>query len=420
MGQDTVRQQALAAKEAAGQMALLSEEVRNAMLRSMAMALREHSEQILAANAEDVEAAAADGMSASKLDRLTLDSGRIEGMAASLEDLAGLADPVGRITQARTLDSGVELEQVTVPLGVVAMVYEARPNVTADAAGICLKAGNSCILRGGSAAVRSNAVIAEALRQAAVSQGAPAHCITLIADTGHAATDELLRLRGVVDLLIPRGGAGLIRHCVENALVPVIETGTGNNTVYVHDPADIDQAVSIILNAKCSRPSVCNAIEHVLADASIASELYAALLPELADEGCEIRGDEQVRIAGAAAKVPVLAAVDEDWDTEYLDLVISIKTVAGPDQAIAHINAHGTGHSECIVTRDQAAAEHFLASVDAAAVYCNASTRFTDGGEFGLGAEIGISTQKTHVRGPFALDALVTTKYLLRGTGQVR
>lgn len=420
MAQKTVRQLALQAKEAAGKMAAATEDMRNAALRGMATALRKHAEEILAANAVDMEAARKDGMGAPKLDRLRLDGGRIDGMASALEDLALLPDPVGVVRQKRTLESGIDLELVTVPMGVIAMVYEARPNVTADAAGISLKAGNACILRGGSSAVHSNIVIAEVLRRAAAAQGLPEHCITLIDSTDRADTDELLRMRGVVDLLIPRGGAGLIRHCVETATVPVIETGTGNNSVYVHDPADIDKAVNIILNAKCSRPGVCNAIENVLADASIADDLYAALLPELAEEGVEIRGDRTVCEAGAACGVTVLRAAEDDWDTEYLDLVISIKTVDGEDEAIGHINAHGTGHSECIVTEDQMDAEKFLASVDAAAVYWNASTRFTDGGEFGLGAEIGISTQKSHVRGPFALDALVTTKYLLRGTGQVR
>ena len=420
MAQMTVRQLALQAKDAAGRMAAATEDMRNAALRGMASALREYTEDILAANDVDMEAARRDGMSAPKLDRLRLDGGRIDGMASALEDLALLPDPVGVVRQKRTLESGVDLELVTVPMGVIAMVYEARPNVTADAAGISLKAGNACILRGGSSAVHSNVVIADVLRRAAAAQGLPEHCITLIDSTDHADTDELLRMRGVVDLLIPRGGAGLIRHCVETATVPVIETGTGNNTVYVHDPADIDKAVNIILNAKCSRPGVCNAIENVLADASIADDLYAALLPELADEGVEIRGDQKVREAGAVCGVSVLPAADDDWDTEYLDLIISIKTVEGIREAIDHINAHGTGHSECIVTEDQMDAEKFLASVDAAAVYWNASTRFTDGGEFGLGAEIGISTQKVHVRGPFALDALVTTKYLLRGDGQVR
>lgn len=420
MAQATVREQALLAKAAAAQMAQADVGTRNEALRRMAQALRQHAASILEANAVDMAAAREAGMPAPKLDRLQLTDERVNDMAVALEHLAQLPDPVGQVRQERTLDSGVRLQLVTVPMGVVAMVYEARPNVTADAAGISLKAGNACILRGGSSAVHSNTVIAGVLEQAAVMAGLPAHCITLIADAGHAATDELLRMRGVVDLLIPRGGAGLIRHCVETATVPVIETGTGNNTVYVHDPADIDQAVRIIMNAKCSRPGVCNAIENVLADRSIAPALFDKLLSALAGAGVEIRGDEVVRQAGARQGIAVTPANDEDWDTEYLDLIISIKTVAGLDQAIDHINAHGTGHSECIVTSDQAASERFLAQVDAAAVYWNASTRFTDGGEFGLGAEIGISTQKTHVRGPFALDALVTTKYLLRGDGQVR
>lgn len=416
----TVKEQALKAKEAARQMATASEDERNRALRAMAAALRAHTDEIVVANGVDMDAARQSGMSAPKLDRLLLDSERIEGMAQALESLALLPDPVGQVKQERTLASGVQLQLITVPMGLVAMVYEARPNVTADAAGIALKSGNACILRGGSSAVHSNGVITEVLRGAAEEAGLPAACITLIADAGHEATDELLRLRGIVDLIIPRGGAGLINHCVETALVPVIETGTGNNTVYVHAPAAIDQAVSVIVNAKCSRPGVCNAIENILADEALAPELYPALLPVLADAGVEIRGDELVQEAGAACGVSVLPAADEDWDTEYLDLIVSIKTVTGPDQAIEHINAHGTGHSECIVTNDGKAAERFLASVDAAAVYWNASTRFTDGGEFGLGAEIGISTQKMHVRGPFALEALVTTKYLLRGTGQVR
>ncbi|MGI6591278.1 MAG: glutamate-5-semialdehyde dehydrogenase [Eggerthellaceae bacterium] len=420
MAQMTVKEQALLAKEAARKMAVVSAEARNRALCNMAHALRDHTDQIVEANGIDMDAARKDGMSAPKLDRLMLDAERIEGMAQALESLALLPDPVGQIRQERTLASGVQLQLVTVPMGVVAMVYEARPNVTADAAGISLKAGNSCILRGGSSAVNSNIVIAEVLRQAAVAAGLPEHCITLIGTKGHAATDELLRLRGIVDLLIPRGGAGLINHCVETATVPVIETGTGNNTVYVHAPADLSEAVRIIMNAKCQRPGVCNAIENVLADEALAPELYVKLLPALAEAGVEIRGDEPVQEAGERCGVAVVPAKDEDWDTEYLDLIISIKTVTGPDEAISHINEHGTGHSECIVTDDEDAAERFLASIDAAAVYWNASTRFTDGGEFGLGAEIGISTQKTHVRGPFALEALVTTKYLLRGTGQVR
>lgn len=417
---DQVRRIAEEARAASGALAQTSADERNGALASMAAALRSHAAAIVEANGCDMDAARKAGTKEGLLDRLMLDEDRVEAMAAALEDLVALPDPLGAVQQKRTLESGIELQRVSVPLGVVAVVYEARPNVTADAAGIALKAGNACILRGGSSAVHSNVVIAEVLRQAAVAQGLPEHCITMIGSTDHAATDELLRMRGVVDLLIPRGGAGLIRHCVETATVPVIETGTGNNTVYVHDPADIDQAVNIILNAKCSRPGVCNAIENVLADASIAGALYAALLPELSDEGVEIRGDQVVRDAGAACGVTVLPATDGDWDTEYLDLIISIKTVENEDEAIEHINAHGTGHSECIVTGDQMDAEKFLASVDAAAVYWNASTRFTDGGEFGLGAEIGISTQKMHVRGPFALDALVTTKYLLRGNGQVR
>lgn len=408
------------ARAASVRLAQTSNDERNGALRAMAQALRESAPAVLKANAVDVAAAREKGTKESLIDRLLLTDARIEDMAAALESLAELPNPLGRTLEQRTLESGIRLERVSVPLGVVAVVYEARPNVTADAAGICLKSGNACILRGGSMAARSCAAIARVISAAAEQAGMPEGSIGIVASTDRAATDVLMGLHGLIDVLVPRGGAGLIRHCVETATVPVIETGTGNNTVYVHDPADIDQAVNIILNAKCSRPGVCNAIENVLADASIAGALYAALLPELSDEGVEIRGDQVVRDAGAACGVTVLPAMDGDWDTEYLDLIISIKTVENEDEAIEHINAHGTGHSECIVTGDQMDAEKFLASVDAAAVYWNASTRFTDGGEFGLGAEIGISTQKMHVRGPFALDALVTTKYLLRGNGQVR
>ena len=418
--EQTVRQAAELAKQASVDLGTTTGEQRNAALFAMAKALREQTPAIIAANDADMAAAREKGTSAPLLDRLMLDEGRIAGIASALEDLAALPDPLGVIQQERTLDSGVSLQRVSVPMGVVAMVYEARPNVTADAAGICIKTGNACILRGGSLAINSCLAIADVLHDAAVSAGMPKNCIIPVRTTDRSATDDLLKMRGLVDLLIPRGGAGLIQHCIANATVPVIETGVGNCHVYVHAPADIEMARRIIMNAKTQRPGVCNAIESLLVDREFANDLLTAVLPDLAGAGVVIHGDEAAQAAGAAVGVDVIPATEEDWGTEYLDLEISVKAVEGPEEAIAHINRYGTNHSECIVTQDEAAAERFLAQVDASSVYWNASTRFTDGGEFGLGAEIGISTQKLHARGPFALEALCSYKYLLRGTGQVR
>ena len=418
--EQTVRGAAELAKQASLGMAITTGEARNAALFAMARALRENTAQIVAANDADMQAAREKGTPAPLLDRLMLDAGRIEGMASALEALAALPEPLGVVQQERVLDSGVRLQRVSVPMGVVAMVYEARPNVTADAAGICIKTGNACILRGGSLAIHSCLAIADVLHAAAVSAGMPENCIIPIRTTDRAATDELLKMRGLVDLLIPRGGAGLIQNCIANATVPVIETGVGNCHVYVHEPVDLDMAKNIIMNAKTQRPGVCNAIESLLVDRTIAFEVLAQVLPALNEAGVVIHGDETVCECGKAAGVPVTPATEVDWGTEYLDLEISIKTVDSVDEAIAHVNRYGTNHSECIVTQDEAAAERFLALVDASSVYWNASTRFTDGGEFGLGAEIGISTQKLHARGPFALEALCSYKYLLRGDGQVR
>lgn len=416
----TVRQTAELAKQASVEMATTSGEVRNAALFAMAAALREKAGDIIAANDVDMQAAREKGTPGPLLDRLMLDEGRIEGIASALEDLAALPDPLGVVQQERTLDSGVRLQRVSVPMGVVAMVYEARPNVTADAAGICIKTGNACILRGGSLAIHSCLAIADVLHEAAVAAGMPRNCIAAVRTVDRSATDELLTMRGLVDLLIPRGGAGLIQHCIANATVPVIETGVGNCHVYVHAPADIDMACRIIMNAKTQRPGVCNAIESILVDSSIAPELLQAVLPQLAQAGVKLHGDATVCEEGSKLGIEVIPATEEDWATEYLDLEVAIKCVEGPDEAIAHVNRYGTNHSESIVTADEAAAERFLAQVDASSVYWNASTRFTDGGEFGLGAEIGISTQKLHARGPFALEALCSYKYLLRGDGQVR
>lgn len=336
--------------------------------------------------------------------------------------------------EQRTLESGIQLTRVSVPLGVVAVVYEARPNVTADAAGICLKSGNACVLRGGSLAAKSCAAIAHVLHDAAVSAGMPEGCIGIIESTDRAAADVLMSLHGIVDVLVPRGGAGLIRHCVECAKVPVIETGTGNCHVYVHETADFARARSIVVNAKCRRYGVCNACETLLVDEAVALDFLPELFGLLADKGVHIHGDElacKAALAAGADRLPVGPALrieratEADWGTEYLAPELAVRCVSGLDQAIAHINRYGTKHSEAIVADEGSAAgaqaiERFANEVDAAAVYVNASTAFTDGGMFGLGAEIGISTQKLHVRGPFALEGLTSYKYVLRGTGQVR
>ncbi len=427
--EESVRDIALRAQAASHAVGRASEEVRNQALFAMAASLREHVADIVAGNAVDMEAGEVAGMSSGLLDRLYLDEGRIHAMADALESLAGLPDPLGRVLEHRELEGGIDLTRVSVALGVVAMVYEARPNVTADAAGICLKSGNACVLRGGSQALHSNAAIVSALRQAVSSVGLPADCISFIETTDRSATDALMQLHGIVDVLIPRGGAGLIRHCIECSRVPVIETGTGNCHTYVHETADFDRACAILLNAKTQRVGVCNACESLLVDESIAADFLPKALAALARAGVTIHGDATARHAAERAGDAVLSnfvdATDDDWGREYLALEISVKAVSGVEEAVEHINRYGTKHSECIVADEtsqmgRAAIEEFLAGVDAAAVYANASTRFTDGGCFGLGAEIGISTQKLHARGPFALEALTTYKYQLRGSGQVR
>lgn len=424
MAEKTVREEvqriAEEARAASGALAQTSAEERNGVLAAMAAALRSHAEEIIAANALDMVAARKAGTKESLLDRLMLDEGRVEAMAAALEDLVALSDPLGRVQDARTLSNGIELERVSVPLGVVAVVYEARPNVTADAAGICLKSGNAAVLRGGSMAARSNEAVARVLADAAASAGMPHGCVGLVASTERAAADELMQLHGVIDVLIPRGGAGLIRHCVETSKVPVIETGTGNCHVYVHASADFDKARAIIVNAKCRRLGVCNAAETLLVDATAAEGFLPAALAELAARGVTLHADERASAVAAARGIETQPATEDDWATEYLAADLAVRVVDGVDEAIDHVNRYGTKHSEAIVAEDEAACEAFLARVDAAAVYANASTAFTDGGQFGLGAEIGISTQKLHARGPFALDALTSYKYVLRGSGQVR
>ena len=429
-----VRAIAEAAKAAAAPLAQTSADVRNNALAAMAAALRANRVDVLAANAQDMDAARAAGTQESLLDRLMLDEARIEAMAGALEELVALPDPLGRVQEQRTLESGIQLTRVSVPLGVVAVVYEARPNVTADAAGICLKSGNACVLRGGSLAAKSCAAITHVLHDAAVSAGMPAGCIGIIESTDRAAADVLMSLHGIVDVLVPRGGAGLIRHCVECAKVPVIETGTGNCHVYVHETADFARARNIVVNAKCRRYGVCNACETLLVDEAVALDFLPELFGVLADKGVHIHGDElacKAALAAGADRLPVGPALrieratEADWGTEYLAPELAVRCVSGVDQAIAHINRYGTKHSEAIVADEGSAAgaqaiERFVNEVDAAAVYVNASTAFTDGGMFGLGAEIGISTQKLHVRGPFALEGLTSYKYVLRGTGQVR
>ena len=429
MSNDLIKAEVLeiaqAARGASGALGCKSAAERDEALRAMAAALRAHVAEIVEANGRDMDAAREAGTKESLLDRLMLDEGRVEAMAAALEDLVALPDPLGEVQEERVLYNGIELTRVSVPLGVVAVVYEARPNVTADAAGICLKAGNACVLRGGSMAAASNAAISRVLHDAAVSAGMPRGCIGSIASTDRAATDELMQLHGTVDVLIPRGGAGLIRHCVECSKVPVIETGTGNCHVYVHGSADLAKATAIVENAKCRRYGVCNAAETLLVDRAIAEEFLPGAMELLASHGVALHCDDASfaiaeKLTAAGGELVFDRADEGDWATEYLAPEIAVKCVEGVDEAIAHVNRYGTHHSEAIVAEDGAACERFLARVDAAAVYANASTAFTDGGQFGMGAEIGISTQKLHARGPFALRALTSYKYVLRGDGQVR
>jgi len=412
-----IMQLALRAREAARVLARTSTAVRDGALVAMAAALCANSERILAANALDMDAARVAGTPAPLLDRLMLDADRIAGIANAVEALSREVDPIGEVVSGHRMPNGIWLQQVRVPLGVVAMIYEARPNVTADAAALCIKTGNAAVLRGGSLAIHSCLAISDVLAEAATRAGLPENAIQSITSTDRAATDELMSLHGLIDVLIPRGGAGLIRNCVENSKVPVIETGVGNCHIYVHADADADMALRIVLNAKCQRPGVCNAAESLLVDEAVCETHLPPILRALADAGVEIHADERTRSLGVVEVVP---ATEEDWGTEYLDLKMSVKVVAGLDEAIEHVNTYGTKHSEAIVTGDYEAARRFLDEIDAAAVYVNASTRFTDGGEFGLGAEIGISTQKLHARGPMGLVALTSTKYLAMGDGQVR
>ena len=404
------------ARVAAAGLAPLPRKDKDAALRAMADALVARAEEVLAANAEDVAAGRESGTSEAMLDRLSLTTARIEAMADGLRHVATLPDPVGEVVRGSSLPNGLELRQVRVPLGVVGIVYEARPNVTADAAGLCLKSGNAVLLRGSASAYRSNRVLVDVLADAATAAGMPADSISLVPGTDRSSVKELMQARGLVDVLIPRGGAGLIEAVVTESQVPVIETGVGNCTVYVDASADLDKAVAITVNSKTHRPSVCNTAETLLVHADVAEAFLPRAVEALRAAGVVLHADERARAYDPAA-VPV---TDEDWAAEYLSLDLAVGVVDSLDDAVAHIRRWGSGHTEAIVTRDVDEARRFVRSLDSAAVMVNASTRFTDGGEFGFGAEIGISTQKLHARGPMGLPELTSTTYVVTGEGHVR
>ena len=402
------------ARTAAAALAPLPRGVKDAALHAMADALLARQDEVLAANAEDVEAARGEGTPETQLDRLALTADRVRAMADGLRHVAGLPDPVGEVVRGSTLPNGLELRQVRVPLGVVGIVYEARPNVTADAAGLCVKSGNAVLLRGSASAYRSNAALVEVLARAATQAGLPEHSVQLVPGTDRSSVTELMRARGLVDVLIPRGGAALISAVVEGSQVPVIETGVGNCTVYVDAEADLDMAVAIVVDAKTTRPSVCNAAETLLVHADVAAEFLPRV--EKALEGVRLHADDRA----AALLGDSVPAGDDDWSAEYLSLDLAVGVVDSLEAATDHIRRWGSGHTEAIVTRSVAASRRFVARLDSAAVMVNASTRFTDGSEFGFGAEIGISTQKLHARGPMGLPELTSTTYVVTGDGHVR
>lgn len=406
------------AREAARLLAGATTHQKNEVLLAMAEELEKQSATILAASREDTDKAKQTGMSSSLLDRLALSADRIAAMAEGVRQVASLPDPVGEVMDGFRRPNGLRIEKVRVPLGVIGIIYEARPNVTSDAAALCLKAGNAVILRGGKEAIASNTAIAGALRDGLTKAGLPADAIQLIPDTSRETAAALMRLNTYLDVLIPRGGAGLIRSVVENATVPVLETGTGNCHIYVDAAADLTMACAIAVNAKASRPSVCNAAETLLVHAAVAEQALPMLAQGLIKAGVRLHGC--ARTSALLPDVEMACAGEEDWATEYLDYDMAVKVVDSLEEAMDHIARYGTGHSECIVTDSQSAAQTFTDRVDAAAVYINASTRFTDGAEFGLGAEIGISTQKLHARGPMGLRELTTAKYIITGNGQIR
>ena len=404
------------AQEAARKLATSTEVLRNDALAAVAAALEEQAEAIIAENAADLVAGRQAGLSEALLDRLTLTHERISGIANSVREVIALPDPLGRVLETITRPNGLKIEKISVPIGVIGVIYEARPNVTADSAALCLKSGNAVILRGGKEAIRSNKAIAETMRAAIASAGLPADCVCLVENTDRETANQMMRLNGYIDLLIPRGGRGLIQSVVANSTVPVIETGAGTCHTYVASSADLAMAEEIINNAKTSRPSVCNACECMLIQRDIAAAFVPRIAARLAQKQVEIRGDQEV----CHLLPQAVPATEEDWGKEYNDYIIAAHVVADVDEAMDFIRRYGTMHSECIVTNDAAEAQRFLNEVDAAAVYWNASTRFTDGGEFGLGAEIGISTQKLHARGPLGLRELTSTKYRIYGNGQIR
>ncbi len=412
----TLQQLGARAKEASVTLRSAPTGQKNEALGQIAAALREHTDDILAANARDVARAREKGMSEALVDRLSLTQRRVDDMARGVEQIIALPDPVGEILEGYTRPNGLEILKKRVPMGVVGIIFEARPNVTVDAAALCLKSGNVCLLRGGSEAICSNLELARVMARAVERAGLPADCVLLLEDTSRETAAAMMRLNGVLDVLIPRGGAGLIRAVVQNATVPVIETGTGNCHVYVDSDADLDMAVRIIVNAKAQRPSVCNAAETLLVHRDVAGRFLPMAGQALREAGVTLYGcPETCRILPGTA-----AASEEDWATEYLDYKLAVRVVENLEEAISHIRRYSTGHSEAIVTENYGHSQLFTSQVDSAAVYVNASTRFTDGGEFGFGAEIGISTQKLHARGPMGLREMTTYQYIIKGSGQTR
>jgi len=416
MGMSIVEEMGRKAREASLRLSYLSTEVKDAALLAMADALEGSAEEILEGNGKDLAAGEEAGMSKALIDRLTLNEKRIGEMAGGLREVAALPDPVGEVVAGWRLPNGLDIQKLRVPLGVVGIIYEARPNVTVDAAGLCIKSGNAVILRGSSSAINSNLVLTRIISEAAEGAGLPQGSIQLIPTTDRESARELMRLHGLVDVLIPRGGAGLIRTVVEESTVPVIETGVGNCHTFVDASADEEMALNIVINAKCQRPGVCNAMETLLVHRDIAPSFLPKAATELEKRGVELRASrEALRFLPDAKE-----ATEEDWYAEYLDLILAVHVVGSVEEAAEHINRYGSKHSEAIVTRDYGSARRFIAAVDSADVYVNASTRFTDGNQFGLGAEIGISTQKLHARGPMSLRELTTTKFVIYGDGQVR
>jgi glutamate-5-semialdehyde dehydrogenase len=413
---DTIAQLGRRARKAAAALATTRGQQRNDALVACAAAIRGAADTLKAANARDLDAGRDAGLSDAMLDRLTLSDKRVEAMAAALEQIAAQPDPVGQTLAGYNRPNGLRIEKRRVPIGVVGIIYESRPNVTADAAGLCLKSGNACILRGGREAMHSNQAIAATLQQGLAAAGMPADAVIMIDNPDRSLVGAMARAEGLIDLIIPRGGEALIRAVAEAATIPVIKHYTGNCHVYIHSQADAAKAVDIVLNAKCQRPGVCNAMETLLVDAAIAPGLLSELAAKLVDAGVELRGD-----AAARKLVPTMAeAAEADWDTEYLDLILAVRVVGSLAEAVEHINAHGSKHTDAIVTESVAAADAFVAGVDSASVMVNASTRFSDGGEYGLGAEVGISTDKLHARGPMGAEDLTTYKWIVTGSGHVR